>query len=88
MKMSRQLTKQRIPLRQEDLRSGLIHIFLFDRLTEFLALYGGSYGVRPSLGWGGGGAGGQGCKTGPWEITGHWPSPQGLQSSTARPPYL
>lgn len=52
MKMSRQLTKQRIPLRQVDLRNGLIQIFLFDRRTEFLALYSGSYGVRPGgVGW-------------------------------------
>ena len=40
-------------LRQVDLRNGLIQIFLFDRWTEFLALYSGSYGVRPRAGWGG-----------------------------------
>ena len=51
-------------LRQVDLRNGLIQIFLFDRWTEFLALYSGSYGVRPRAGWGG-----RGGRSGLWDWT-------------------
>ena len=75
MKMSRQLTKQRIPLCQEDLRNGLIQIFLVDRWTEFLALYGGSYGVRPRPEWGGGG-----------EQSGLWDWTMGNHRSLAKSP--
>ena len=78
MKMSRQLTKQRIPLRQEDLRNGLIQIFLFERWTEFLAQYSGSYGVRPRPGWDGGGG-----QSGLWEwMTGNHRSLAKLPGTT------